>query len=107
MSRAKVLKCPQRSSPFLVDEGEDRYGEYLIISPEYFICYNINSEDLTPNINLTKYGGVLCNIPGDAIICKNNDDGDTINIEENILSKMSDLIKADTEQRKRFMKRVM
>ena len=107
MSGAKVLKCPQHSAPHLVDEHTDSYEEYLAISPEYFVMYKINREDVTPNINLAKYGGVLYNIPGDAIICKSDEDGETVNIEENILSKMDELIKADTEQRRKYMQQFM
>lgn len=107
MSRATVLKCPQYSPPALVDQNEGCYGEYLVISPEYFVCYNINQKDLTPNVNLSKYGGVLYNIPGDAIICKSDEDGETINIDDDILSKLSDLIKADTKQREKFMQQFM
>ena len=71
----KVLYCPHGGKPHIHQGTPKKFSgdEYLVISPTLTVFYNITKN--TPNAKLSKIGGILSNIPGDAIIvCEDEKD---------------------------------
>jgi GTP cyclohydrolase III len=101
---SKALFCPQNGVAKIVHYNKlPTMEEYLTISEYHSVIYNINRVDTSPNKTLTMYGGILENIPGDAIILQCDSDGETVNIDDNILDNLKNIIKDDIKQRQKYI----
>lgn len=105
MSSFTALHFPHHQAPFVVKHSSDiaSMEEYLSLSPNHCLLYNINRSDPTPNEGLAKYGGIVTNIPGDAVLIKCDEEGENVDIEGNILELLPELIANDVKQRANFL----
>lgn len=98
-----LLYCPQHGPARIVANFDTKcMDEYLSVSPYHCVMYKINRQDMKPNETLAKLGGIVANIPGDAVVLRTDDEGRDIDIEEDILARLSVMIKADEKRRLEF-----
>ena len=108
MTSFTILFCPQHGKCSLRKySSELRLSEYLQISPSHLVMYDIHPRDTTPNQTLTSFGGIVANLPGDAIILKSDTEtGEEVDIEPNILELLPKMIQDDMKQRAAFLDHV-
>jgi hypothetical protein len=55
------------------------------------------------NPHLKKFGGILANIPGDAILHQVDGDGETCDLDESAIDELEEIVKKDMIQRNKMM----
>ncbi len=102
--RCKVLWCPHKSNPRIRSGCPKVYfDESLYLGPGISVLYDISKS--TPNEGLSKFGGIFSNIPGDAVVIfENPHTGKRIDVPDDVLDKLPQILKNDSEQRIRFLR---
>jgi hypothetical protein len=98
----KVLWFPHSGEPQIVQRPSLPFEESLYLGPGFVLLYNLDR--YSPNASLKKFGRIVSNIPGDAIlICEDVTTGKPIDVPSDILQQFPRILKADEEQRIRFV----
>lgn len=96
----KMWCIPHDGKPYFITQTLKkvrRYDEGLSLSENLTLMYNTNR--VLPNPNLSKFGQVLSDIPGDALLI--DEDGD---IPDNIEELLPQILEKDTRARLDFIK---
>lgn len=76
------------------------FDEYAMISPDHILFYNMNKDK--PNPYLQQFGYIMSNIPGDAMIVCETDEGEE-DIPLNFESMLPKMLQHDAKQREEFI----
>lgn len=81
------------------------FDEYVVISPSLVVYYNTNKD--VPNPYLQKYGHILRNILGDAIVIACDEEtGEPKDVSISIESELVNILERDTTQRLKVFRQI-
>lgn len=84
------------SPKFINVNNIPHFDEYLVISPEHILFYNLDKK--VPNSYLQQFGFVMSNIPGDAMVVYETDDK-LKDIDLNFEAVLKEMLKKDNQKR--------